>query len=82
MIVLLVKKNFIIVGWVCILLVRKILSVGVCRVFVILVRKVMIKNVVEVRLNDFVLEIVGELCMLVDYWKRKMWSLCCLLENK
>lgn len=82
MIALSVKKNFIIVGRVCILSVRKILSVGVCRAFVISVRKVTIKNVVEVRLNDFALEIAGELCMLVDYWKRKTRSLRCLLENK
>ncbi|STL52032.1 Uncharacterised protein [Escherichia coli] len=44
--------------------------------------KATIKNAVEVRSNDFALETAGELCMLVDHWKRKTRSLRCLSENK
>ncbi|EGD7537184.1 hypothetical protein DP306_03700 [Escherichia coli] len=45
-------------------------------------RKATIKNAVEVRSNDFALETAGELCRLVDHWKRKTRSLRCLSENK
>ena len=77
-----VKKNPTIAGRACTSSVRKILSVGVCRAPAIPVRKATIKNAVEVRSNDFALVTVGELCMLVDHWKRKTRSLRCLSENK